>query len=361
MPATKIAKPYPHVYPDTDRQGVRSWRLRVPGRKTVTIKGTFGSPEFAANYRAAMEGVEAQPVEKAGIATKQNSIAALARDYLSSSSFTTLSKTTQKARRSLIEKFADSYGKLPVAGLARKHVVAIIEREAPGTARNLLSALRVLMQRAIDQEIIAKDPTDNVKRPKLSRGGWHSWTEAEIEQYQRQHPVGSQARLALALALYTGQRRSDLIRMGRQHIRDGGIQVVQQKTGTPLWIPLHTELKAILDATPAEHLTFITTSAGKPYSVGGLTHRVRLWALEAGLTGCPLHGLRKAACRRLAEAGCSASEIMAVSGHRHLGDVQIYVRGVDQARLASQAITRTEDLPTNCTVLPTAKKTEQKQ
>ena len=97
----------------------------------------------------------------------------------------------------------------------------------------------------------------------------------------------------------------------------------------------------MLDATPSDHLTFLTTPTGKPFSEGGLTHRIRLWAEEAGLAGCPLHGLRKAACRRLAEAGCSASEIMSISGHKHLGDVQIYIKAVDQKKLAAQAISRT--------------------
>jgi integrase len=107
--------------------------------------------------------------------------------------------------------------------------------------------------------------TTGVKRPKLSSEGWHTWTEDEIAQFEARHPIGSPARLALALTLYTGQRASDLIRMGRQHVRDGQISVAQQKTGACVWIPLHPHLKAILDATSSDHLTFIVTEHGKPY------------------------------------------------------------------------------------------------
>jgi hypothetical protein len=100
---------------------------------------------------------------------------------------------------------------------------------------------------------------------------------------------------------------------GKQHVRDGKLVVRQQKTGTSLEIPIHRELRAILDVTPSDHLTFLVTKDGKPYSANGFTYRFKLWARQAGLRGCPLHGLRKAACRRLAEAGCEAPEIMAIS------------------------------------------------
>ena len=91
--------------------------------------------------------------------------------------------------------------------------------------------LRVLIALAIEDGIRDDDPTTGIKRPKLSRNGWHCWEDAEIEQYEARHPVGSQARLALALAVYTGQRASDLVVMGKQHVRDGKISVAQQKTG----------------------------------------------------------------------------------------------------------------------------------
>jgi integrase len=121
--------------------------------------------------------------------------------------------------------------------------------------------LRALIRRAIDEDIIDTDPTIGIKRPKLRAEGWHTWTEAEIAQYEAKHPIGSQARLAFALALYTGQRSSDLIRMGRQHVKDGKISVVQQKTGARLWIPIHPELQKVIDATQAE-MTFLITQFG---------------------------------------------------------------------------------------------------
>jgi len=353
-----ITKPYRHCYKSKDRQGRDRWLLRVPGRKAKTIKGRYGTPEFAANYRAAMEGSEA--VEKKGLSIpRRGTIAALSRTYLGSAAFVELSSATQRARRHLIEQFVSEHGDKDVAGLEQRHVKAIIEakRATPGSARNLLTMLRVLMALAIEEGVRADDPTVGIKRPKLRGDGWHTWSEDEIAQYEAKHPIGSQARLGFALALCTGQRSADLIRMGRQHVRNGVVSVQQQKTGTSLAIPLHPSLTAIIDATRSDHLTFLVTHHGKPYrSANSFGHRIRLWAREAGLTGCPLHGLRKACCRRLAEAGCTPSEIKAISGHKTLSEVERYTRAADQKLMAGRAIARTESYTRPDPILHTEKK-----
>jgi integrase len=131
--------------------------------------------------------------------------------------------------------------------------------------------------------------------------------------------------------------------MGRQHIRDGMISIAQQKTGTRLWVPIHSDLKAVIDAVPSQHLTLLISDTGKPFaSAMTFSHAMNRWAKQAGLSGCPLHGLRKACCRRLAEAGCSTQEIMAISGHRSLSEVERYTRAADQRHMAERAIARTD-------------------
>src|SRR5262245_3956955 len=164
-------------------------------------------------------------------------------------------------------------------------------------------------------------------------------------------------------ALYTSQRSADLIRMGRQHVRDGKINVVQQKTGARLWIPIHPDLKAIMDATPTDNLTFLVSELGKPYaSANSFGIRMKRWACEAGLDACSIHGLRKACCRRLAEAGCTAHEIMAISGHRTLAEVERYTRAVEQSSRGAwpngrwPELRRTDCYPRPGSVLPTGQK-----
>ena len=121
---------------------------------------------------------------------------------------------------------------------------------------------------------------------------------------------------------------------------------MQQKTGTRLWVPLHGDLTTILDATPSSHLTYLISGHGKPYaSAKSLGNAMNAWAKQAGLTGCELHGLRKSCARRLAEAGCTALEIMAITGHKTLKEVERYTKAADQERMAERAISRTQSYP----------------
>jgi integrase len=134
------------------------------------------------------------------------------------------------------------------------------------------------------------------------------------------------------------QWRGDVIGMGPQHIRDGLLHVQQSKTGARLRLPIAPILQAVIDAAPIEHLTFLTTGSGKPFTAAGFGNWFRDVCNEAGLHGFSAHGLRKAGCRRLADAGCSTHEIAAWSGHRTLSEVAHYTRAADQAAMARAAM-----------------------
>ena len=214
-----IAKPaYPFLCRDTDRHGRLRYRLRKPGCKTVTIKGQFGSEEFAANYRAAVEGKPARQ-ERFNAGTFNR----LGRDYLDSATFASLAPSTKRNLRYCVEAIVKKIGHPPVADLNAHYSARLIEAYKPGMARQMLAALRALMAFAIKNGDREDDPTRDIKRPKLSKSGWHNWTEEEIARFEARHPVGTKARLAFDLALYTGQRAADLIHMGRQHVRGNRI------------------------------------------------------------------------------------------------------------------------------------------
>lgn len=154
------------------------------------------------------------------------------------------------------------------------------------------------------------------------------------------------ARLALALALYTGQRKGDLIRLGRQHIRvhDGqeGFEFTQQKNRSrkpvKLWVPIAPELREIIDASATGDLTFIQNAFGRPFSEGGFGNRFRKWCNEAGLEGLSVHGLRKTAANVLAEVGCTDREIMSITGHTTSKEVSRYTRQAKQKVRAANAM-----------------------
>ena len=194
------------------------------------------------------------------------------------------------------------------------------------------------MKYAVEVGLRPDNPANGIRLPNLKTDGYHAWTEAEIEQFQERHALGTKARLALALLLYTGQRRGDVVRLGRQHIRDGFVHMRQQKTSIELALPIHPTLAAIIAETPAEHLTLLTTQTGKPFSAAGFGNWFRNRCNEAELGHCSAHGLRKAAARRLAEAGCTPHEIGAITGHASLSEVQRYTKAADQKRLALSAM-----------------------
>jgi integrase len=128
--------------------------------------------------------------------------------------------------------------------------------------------------------------------------------------------------------------------MGAQHIRNGALYVKQEKTGIELIIPLHPTLAAIIEAAPRDHLTFVTTRRGGPFQGAAFSRWFREQCDEAGLPHCSAHGLRKAAARRLAEAGCTAHEIGAITGHASLSELVRYTKAADQRRLAEVAMTK---------------------
>jgi integrase len=329
-----------HVNRVRGRDSVNRYYYRRPGRESVRLPD-LTSPDFAAAYAAAE--VDAEPIVIGASRSKAGSVAATVGAYLASAEFAGLADETRRTRRNIMERFREAHGDKSVALIERKHVQAMVDAKAatPSAARNLLAVIRILMLAAIKAGFRADDPTLGVKHAKIKKKGFRTWEEEEIDAFEATHGVGSRARLALMLLLYTGQRRSDVVKMGRQHIRGGKIAVRQQKTDEPLLIPMHPKLYAAIEATPAEHLTFLTTVQGRPFTPAGFTNWFRDMCNEAGLpNGLSAHGLRKAMCRRLAEAGCSEKLIAAISGHRTLHMVQHYTKAADQERMAVAAINK---------------------
>lgn len=209
-------------------------------------------------------------------------------------------------------------------------------------ANNVLRLLKIVLNFAVDEELIDLSPAARMKELKV--GEFRSWTDEECTQFEARWAAGTMQRRAYAIALYTGQRRTDQVAMTRAHRKDGFIQVVQEKTGETLWIRQHRKLSAELAIGEQGHLSLLTTSRGKafdPVYYGA-------WFAEAidmaGLPDdCVLHGLRKTASRKLAEAGCSEEEIKSITGHRTSRMVSHYVKGADKKRQASAAILKLEN------------------
>jgi len=329
---------YVHQWVDKRNRGAKArYYFRRPGYKRVPLPDLPGSAAFMEAYQAALAG-QALPRSMIGASrTKAGSIGALVVGYFSSPHFLALEPATRQTYRLILEKFRNEHGDKPVALLTRQHINAMLAAKVttPAAANHWLRLVKALMVFAVKEGWRKDNPTTDIENVTNKTDGFHTWSEGEIEAFETRHPVGSKARLALALLLYTAQRRSDVVRMGRQHVSNGMISVRQQKTGTTLAIPVHPDLAAIIEATPSDHLIFLTTSFGKPFTAPGFGNWFREQCNAAGLPRqCAAHGLRKAACRRLAEAGCSANVIASISGHATLTEVARYTKAADQERMA---------------------------
>jgi len=328
---------------NTDHHGKRRVRFRKGGFSTY-LTGTPWSEDFMRQYAGALDGVKTHPAAIGTERTKPGTINALIVSYYALV-FPTLAPSTQKLRRPILECFRAEHGDKPVAKLKAAHIAAIMaaKAQAPTAANALHKLLHHLLGHATTLGMITSNPAKLVKKFKIRGDGWHTWSEDEVAQYLKRHPVGSKAHLALMLTLYTGQRRSDVIRMGWQHIRQTEkgpkIAVRQKKTDTPLLLPVAPELAQALDHVPRTNLTFLLNAHGAPFEQGfGNWFRDR--CNEAGLPQCSAHGLRKLAATRMANAGCTERELMAVFGWRSHGEVSRYVRAADQSRLAEQAFAK---------------------
>jgi integrase len=326
-----------------DRHGRARHYLRRPGHKLVSLPGLPGSPEFMAAYANALEAAPKAITEIGASRTIAGSIGAMIVGYMGTADFHNLAPASQAQYQRILEGLRREYGNLPIASLQRKHVMQLLDAKAkaPGAARCLLRTLRSLVQYAINTGVREDDPTAGVRVKMPKSDGYRTWTEEDIARFEAAYPIGTKPRLALALLLGTAARRADVVRLGRGNIRGGLVHMTQQKTGKPLAIPVTTELaEAINAAAPADHLVLLVNEFGKAFTPERFTKWFVAQCERIGLKGLSPHGLRKAACRRLAEAECSVHQIASISGHASLAEVQRYTKAADQTRLALSAVAR---------------------
>ena len=289
-----------------------------------------------AEYEAAHAAYEAPLAVPLGAnRTLAGSLNAALVRYYESRSFEELAPGTRDMRRNLLERWRVDHGVLPPRPLRSKHIQAYISKlELKATQRNTLSSIRHFTKFALDAALIDEDPALSVTRARMPQtGGFKTWSEQDLAQFEAVYSIGTKERLAMALMLYLGVRRSDVVRIGPQHIRGGVLHEFLPKKGehtggNRINVPVHPELAKIIAATSVIGTkTFLVTSSGKPFTAGGFGNWMRDRVHDAKLAGdpAPNHGLRKLCCVRLAEAGCTAPEIAAITGHKDLREVQLYI------------------------------------
>jgi integrase len=277
--------------------------------------------------------------------TKAGTVNAALVSYYQSSAFTDgLADSSQRMRRAILERFREAHGEKRIALLHKKAMQAILNKKSPAAASNWRKALRGFIDHCMALDMIAVDPLAGVKLVSIKSNGHHPWEPEECTKFEAHHAI---ARLAYELLLQVGQSRCDVVRMGRQHVRDGTLSLKRQKTGVAFDVPVMPALQEAIDAMPAgDNLTFLVTAHGKPFTAAGFGNWFREICNEASLPKrCTSHGLRKAAATRLADRGATTTQLMAWFGWKTASEAERYTKTADRKRAAASAgklITGTE-------------------
>ncbi|EJW12763.1 Integrase [Rhodovulum sp. PH10] len=331
----------PHLHREATRHGRIVWYVRVGKGPRIRLRAAFGTPEFEAEYRAAIAG---EPLPGPRKATT-GSLAWLIDRYRETTAWAAdLSAATRRQRDNIFKGVLASAGAEPFSAVDRATIVEGRDRRAgtPAQARNFLDAMRGLFRWALEAGHVTIDPTAGVRNPARPKGGgFPAWTEDDVARFEKRWPVGTKERVWLDVLLYTGLRRGDAVRLGRQHVRDGVATLRTEKSqgAVLVTIPILPVLQATLDAGPTGDLAFICGASGKPLTKESFGNYFREACESAGLAKRKsAHGVRKIGATRAAENGATVAELEAIFGWRGGGMASLYTREADRARLAKGAI-----------------------
>jgi integrase len=335
---------------DRDRHGNVRIYYRAKGARKVRLRGTPWTPEFMAAYDEA-KGSAPKPVKSGiGVGTWRW----LCIKYLAEcSDYKRLDPRTRHVRRQVLESTYDEpiapgspkfFRDMPLSKMSADAVEVLRDRklEFPEAANSRIKAIRQAFKFGVRKKYALFNPARDVPYIKTGSTGFHTWTVDEVRQFEERHPIGTKARLALALLLFTGQRRADITRFGKQHVKRGKLTFTQHKGRNRkpkrLVLPALPSLQAVIDASPCGDLTFLVNEFGNAFSDAGFGNKFRDWCDQAGLHHCTAHGLRKAGATMAANNGATSRQLMAIFGWDTLKEAERYTRQADQQRLAEDAM-----------------------
>lgn len=318
--------------------------LCKPGRKPVRLPNLpENHPDFLSAYAAALE-----QAPKAGLPRPASgTLASIAESIRMTPGWRELAASSREQKEREILRLLDKAGDVKVAAIEPRHIRADLIDLTPGAASNRMRGWRALMGHAIEIGAIDRDPSREVSVSRKPVAGHHSWTPDEIAAFRAHWEIGTDQRLAMELSYWTGARRSDVVRLGWQHVgRDGWLKFRQQKTGGDVEIPLR-DLPLSCHSLADDHalvidslgiadgrMLFLETKNGAQRSDKAMSAWFRRACDAAGLPmRCTMHGLRKARAAALAELGWSEHKIGAWTGHTTLSEIVRYTRAANRKRI----------------------------
>lgn len=328
---------------EADRTGNVRTYFRKDGKR-IRMKAEIGTRAFIEEYDALYAGNRPETAPAKG--RPANTLGWLVSQYYLSPDFKVeLGERTQYVRRGLLDSVCLKHGHKPYGLMEPRHVRQIRdEATAPSTANSRVKALRQLFAWAQEAHGLKSNPAKDVPYINTGGDGFHSWSMAEVRQFEAKFQVGTMARLAFDLLLYTGVRRSDVIRLGPTMEVGGGqalrfiVTKGQRRLQRELVLPILPTLRQSIAATATGKETYIVGAHGKPYVRESFGNWFRDRCNEAGLTHCSAHGLRKAGATMAAENGATAHQLKAIFGWESIGDAEHYTKRASQAKLAKGAM-----------------------
>ena len=337
-----------YITHDVDRHGTPDFTARRYGRY-VRLRAEPNTPEFIQEYATALDTLSKPTAADAAKGPAHSTLGWLALKYFASVEFNGLDRISQRTRRRTIELCMYSLHKgapmrdCPLSAVTPAKIKSLRDEKGDkrGAANGRLKHLSAMFGWAIEAGHMKANPVRDVRRLRYVTEGFHTWTVEEVHRFEEHHAKGTKPRLALALLLYLGIRRGDLVRLGPEHVKDGVITFIPNKTKHARVAlshkPILQELAKIIVATPVGKKTFLETSYGLPFTSNGFGNWFRDRCNEAGLPNCSAHGLRKAGATIAAENGATVHQLMALFDWQNIAQASTYTAQADRKRLAAEA------------------------
>jgi integrase len=275
------------------------------------LRGKPGSPEFVSSYNEAVAQKVAPP---------HGTLLSLLQKYQASSDFTDLAQSTRRSYIALIKRIEKKFCDFPLSALADRRTRGIFKdwRDEIAVASGRRQAdfawtvLALVLSWGLDRRLIVANPCERGGRLYRAARSEKIWTPEDEASFLRRAPA--HLHLPLELALWTGQRQGDLLRLPWSSYDGSHIRLRQSKTGRKIVIRVGAPLKAMLDVTPKTSTIILVNSGGKPWTSDGFRASWRKACAAAGVRGITFHDLRGTAVTRLALVGATEAEIATVTG-----------------------------------------------
>lgn len=347
-----------YISEEKNRHGRMVVYARWKGKR-IRLKHPASSPEFIDEYREALKLLGLLPADPGkgralpDTTSQKRQVYApktlgwlVLRYFNESPAYKTMTKIGQGRRRRILESVVESHGHKPMIIPTDKIAAGIAKRaDNPGAANDWLKSMKALYTWALSIRLIKENPAAGVSKLKTESDGFYTWTLEDIGAYFGKHPLGSMGYLACILLLFTGLRRSDAVKLGRQHVRADVIRFKTSKTGAELVARVPWPLRNAIEAMePSGELPILLNGYGKPFASGAaFGNWFKDRCTEASIPHCTAHGLRKAGATIAAEMGSSEVELDAMYGWSNNRQSGTYTRAARNLVLATSGFNRIAD------------------